>query len=41
MPFGKCALDVRFADVMEYIPAAVGVEVAPVVCAVALDAEDI
>lgn len=41
MAFGKCGLQVRFGYVVEDVAAAVGAEVATVVRAVALDAEDV
>lgn len=41
VPFRECGLRVRFADVVEYVAAAAGAEVAAVARAVALDAEDV
>ena len=41
MAFRKCGLIVGFCNVAEYAAAAVGTEVAAVVGAVALDAEDV
>lgn len=41
MAFAKCGLLVRFREEVEYVLAAVTVEVAAVAGAIALDAEDV